>query len=119
LQCYQRVDIALDTFPYHGTATTCEALWMGVPVITLVGPAHVTRVGVSLLTSVGLTELIAADDSDYVRLAVELAADSTRRERISANLRERMQASPLMDAPGFAREVEAAYRQMWRRYAVS
>ena len=72
---YGRVDIALDTFPYHGTTTTCEALWMGVPVVTLVGRTHASRVGVSLLTRVGAPQWIAETEEDYVRIAVELAGD--------------------------------------------
>ena len=116
LASYARVDLALDTFPYLGTTTTCEALWMGVPVITLAGQTHASRVGVSLLTNAGLPELIAQDADDYLRLAVQLATDPTRLADLRATLRDRMAASPLMDAPRFARNLEAAYREMWRKW---
>jgi len=111
---YRRVDIALDSHPYHGTTTTCEALWMGVPVVSLAGDTHVSRVGVSLLSNVGLTELAAQTPEQYVRIAANLAADLPRLAELRRTLRARMQASPLMDAARFARDVEAAYRRMWR-----
>ncbi len=116
LASYAGVDIALDTFPYHGTTTTCEALWMGVPVITLAGRTHVSRVGVSLLSNVGLAEYVADDPDQYVQIALDLAADKSRLAELRENLRRRMEQSPLMDAPGFARNVEAAYRTMWQRW---
>jgi protein O-GlcNAc transferase len=116
LAAYHQVDIALDTFPYHGTTTTCDALWMGVPVITLAGQTHVSRVGVSLLSSVGLSELIASTQDEYANIAVALAHHPHRLEDLRTNLRRQMKQSPLMDAAGFTREVEAAYRQMWRRW---
>jgi predicted O-linked N-acetylglucosamine transferase (SPINDLY family) len=113
---YNQIAIALDPFPYHGTTTTCEALWMGVPVITLAGQTHVSRVGVSLLTNVGLPELIAESPEDYIRIAVELANDLPRLQELRSTLRQRMEQSPLMDAPKFARNIEAAYRQMWHNW---
>ena len=116
LNYYNQVDIALDTFSYHGTTTTCEALWMGVPVVTQAGRTHVSRVGVSLLTTVGLPELIAADDEDYLRIAVRLASDVNVLAALRSTLRSRLSASPLLDAPRFARHVEQAYRQMWRTW---
>ena len=116
LGLYGRVDIALDPFPYHGTTTTCEALWQGVPVVTLAGRTHAARVGVSLLTNVGLPELIAANTDDYIRIAASLATDLPRLSEWRATLREKMKASPLMDAPRFARNVEHAYREMWRAW---
>jgi predicted O-linked N-acetylglucosamine transferase (SPINDLY family) len=109
---YNQIDIALDTFPYHGTTTTCDALWMGVPVITLAGHTHVSRVGVSLLTAIGLPELIATSASDYVERAVSLANAPNRLSQLRRDLREKMKQSPLMDAPAFARDVEAAYLWM-------
>jgi predicted O-linked N-acetylglucosamine transferase (SPINDLY family) len=113
LALYREMDIALDTFPYHGTTTTCEALWMGVPVVTLAGRTHVSRVGVSLLTNVGLPELIAESEDDYVRMAVELARDVEQLVSYRSNLRDGMLGSQLLDAPSFAREIEGAFRQMW------
>jgi predicted O-linked N-acetylglucosamine transferase (SPINDLY family) len=116
LACYGRVDIALDSFPYHGTTTTCEALWMGVPVVTLAGPTHVSRVGASVLGNLGLAELVATSPGDYVRIAAGLAGDLPRLAGLRATLRTRMETSPLMDAPAFARDMEAAYRAMWRTW---
>ena len=116
LTCYGRVDIALDTFPYHGTTTTCEALWMGVPVITLAGKTHASRVGVSLLENLALPELIAGQPVDYIGTAAELAADISRLAALRATLRERMASSPLMDGPRYARNVEHAFREMWRAW---
>lgn len=116
LALYGRVDIALDTFPYNGTTTTCEALWMGVPVITLAGKTHAGRVGLSLLTVLGLNEFIADGPQGYVARATTLANDREQLTHLRTILRERMRASPLCDAPAFARKVEAAYREMWRRW---
>ncbi|HTW93549.1 MAG TPA: tetratricopeptide repeat protein [Tepidisphaeraceae bacterium] len=116
LRAYGQVDIALDTFPYHGATTTCESLWMGVPVVTLAGSAHVSRVGVSLLSSVGLADLIAGDESAYVSIAAALAADAGRRRDLRMSLRDRLQGSALMNGGSLAREVEAAYQKMWRDY---
>jgi len=110
---YREVDIALDTYPYNGTTTTCEALWMGVPVVTLAGPTHVTRVGASILKRLALEELVAANPEEYLARAKALAGDAARLRGLRAGLRERMRASPLMDAKGFARSVEAAYQNAW------
>jgi predicted O-linked N-acetylglucosamine transferase (SPINDLY family) len=115
-QMYGQVDIALDTFPYHGTTTTCEALWMGAPVVTLAGETHLARVGVSLLTNVGLAELIASSAEEYVSIAVGLARDHTRLRELRGGMRQRMLASPLMDGRQFARDVEGTYREVWRRW---
>lgn len=116
LEAYRRVDVALDPFPYHGTTTTCEALWMGVPVVTLAGAHHAARVGVSLLHAVGLEEFIARDRAKYVELAVRLGSDLARLAELRATLRERMKRSRLLDARAFARDMEAAYREMWREW---
>ncbi|MEI7863418.1 MAG: tetratricopeptide repeat protein, partial [Planctomycetota bacterium] len=113
---YNRIDISLDTFPYHGTTTTCEALWMGVPSITLAGPNHASRPGVSLLSNVGLGDLIATTPDEYVEHAVSLAGDLPRLAEIRAGLRQKMLDSPLMDGPSFARHMEACYRQAWRAW---
>jgi protein O-GlcNAc transferase len=106
---YERVDIGLDSFPYHGTTTTCEALWMGVPVVTRMGAAHVSRVSGSLLDAVGLSELAGQSDMEYRDIAVQLAAQPERLEGLRAGLRERMKRSPLMDAAGFAAAMEACF----------
>ncbi len=119
LAVYSRVDIALDSFPYNGTTTTCEALWMGVPVIALAGDSHISRVGVSILGGVGLEELIAATREDYARLAAQLAGDRQRLRRLRGDLRERLSRSPLLDGSGFARALEAEYRRMWRQWCAA
>ena len=116
LRWYDQMDISLDTFPYHGTTTTCEALWMGVPVVTLTGQTHVSRVGVSLLSNMGLSDLVADSPDRYVQIAVALGQDRLRLQELRSTLRQRMQLSPLMNAQGFARNVEAAYRAMWRTW---
>ncbi len=84
---YSQLDIALDPAPYNGTTTTCEALWMGVPVVTLAGNRHAGRVGVSLLTNIGVPELIAKDETDYIRIATTLAQDPARLAAYRATLR--------------------------------
>ena len=114
LDAYGDIDIALDTFPYHGTTTTCEALWMGVPVVTLAGEAHMSRVGASILRCAGFDQLVARDETEYVRIAVELAHDSVTRQALRAELRTRVAASPLLDHAGFTRKLEAHCRQAWR-----
>jgi protein O-GlcNAc transferase len=110
LRIYDRIDICLDPLIYNGITTTCDAIWMGVPVITRVGSAAPGRAGLSILSNLNLPELIARDDPQFVGLATELAGDFARRSRLRASLRERMIRSPLMDAPRFARNVEAAYK---------
>jgi predicted O-linked N-acetylglucosamine transferase (SPINDLY family) len=119
LKHFAKIDIFLDTFPYHGTTTTCETLWMGVPVVTLAGRSHVARVGVSLLSTIGLPELIAASPDEYVRIAVDLANDLPRLAQIRSSLRQRMIQSQLRDGPGLARAIEQAYRKMWREWCGS
>jgi protein O-GlcNAc transferase len=116
---YQRIDIGLDPFPYVGGTTTCDALWMGVPVITLCGQTAVSRGGVSILNNVGLPELIADNTGQYVRIAAGLAADLPRLDRLRSGLREKMRLSTLMNAPRFARNIEAAYRRMWQNWCAS
>jgi predicted O-linked N-acetylglucosamine transferase (SPINDLY family) len=113
---YDQIDVGLDPFPCNGGTTTCDALWMGVPVVTLAGRTAVGRGGVSILANVGLPELIAQTPQQYVQIATDLAGDLPRLAELRRTLRARMQASPLMDAPRFARNIEAAYRQMWRNW---
>jgi predicted O-linked N-acetylglucosamine transferase (SPINDLY family) len=119
LRVYKRVDIALDPFPYNGTTTTCEALWMGVPVVTRRGDRHAGRVGASLLAQIGLTELIAGSAEEYVEIALALANDPARLTKLRASLRPRMAPSPLCDAPAFARKIEGTYRKMWQHWCVA
>ena len=115
---YRRIDIALDPFPYAGGTTTLDALWMGVPVVTLAGQTAVGRGGVSILSNLELTDLIASTPDQYVQIARQLAGDLPRLESLRESLRQRMLALPLTDAPRFARHVEAAYRQMWREWCM-
>ncbi|MCC6608238.1 MAG: glycosyltransferase [Burkholderiales bacterium] len=115
----RRTDIALDAYPYNGGASTCEALWMGVPVVTRVGRHGFSRSGASILGVLGLEDLVASSDADYLEIAAALAADSPRRAALCATLRDRMRASPLLDVRGLARELEQAYRQAWREYCAS
>lgn len=110
------VDIALDSAPYSGCTTTCDTLWMGVPVLTIPGPLSASRSSASILTTLGLTEWIASTPEDYVRLAVKFAGDEANVTMLRESLRTRMLASPLMDEPRFARDVEVAYRRMWRAW---
>jgi predicted O-linked N-acetylglucosamine transferase (SPINDLY family) len=119
LEQYHRIDIALDPFPYPGGTTSCDALWMGVPVVTLPGVTAISRGGLSILSNLELPELVAASPDEYVRIAAELAANLPRLADLRATLRERMRISPLMDAPGFARDIEAAYRRMWQEWVGS
>lgn len=116
LEMYNRVDVGLDTFPYHGTTTTCEALWMGVPVVSLAGGTHCSRVGVSLLNAVGLGEMVAGDAKEYVGKAVGLAGDLAGLEKLRKGLRERMHGSGLMDGKGFAKRMQGGVRGAWRGY---
>jgi predicted O-linked N-acetylglucosamine transferase (SPINDLY family)/predicted SAM-dependent methyltransferase len=113
LKTYDVVDVALDTFPYNGTTTTCEALWMGVPVVSLRGERHAGRVGASLLESIGLSDCLARSEEEYVSIAAGLASDLGRLAQLRAGIRARLQASPVMDEHGFVRELEQCYLDMW------
>ncbi len=116
LALYSRMDVALDAFPYNGTTTTCEALWMGVPVVALRGESHAGRVGVSLLTNAGVSELIAADEEQYVSLAAALAEDAPRLAAYRAELRSAIAGSAICDTQGFSRRFEGALRAMWKAW---
>lgn len=111
---YSRIDIALDPLPWGGGITTCDALWMGVPVVTVIGRTPVGRGGASILANIGVAELIAKTPEQYVQIAVELANDLPRLTELRKILRTKMQSSPLKDASRFARTIEAAFRQMWK-----
>lgn len=113
LAAYHDVDIALDTFPYNGTTTTCEALFMGVPVVTFTGKSHAGRVGASLLAAAGAGELCASNVDAFVAAASGLARDAERLRRLHAELRPRMLASRLCDGPAFARAFADAVEEMW------
>ncbi len=114
-QAYEAIDLALDPFPYNGTTTTCEALWMGVPVLTLAGAAHAGRVGASILARVGLPSLVALTIEAYVATAVRLATDAGALAELRRGLRDRLQGSPLMDRARIGHALEASYREAWRR----
>jgi predicted O-linked N-acetylglucosamine transferase (SPINDLY family) len=113
LALLSEVDIALDPFPFNGHTTTCDALWQGVPVVTLAGRTYAARFGSTAHGNLGLQELIAGSTDDYVAVAARLAGDIQRLRQLRGALRERMAASPLLDFKGFTRSLEAAYRQMW------
>ena len=115
LSLLSEMDILFDTYPYNGTTTTCESLWMGVPVVTLAGESHVSRVGASLLTSVGLPELIANSEEEYREIAIRLASDKERLAAYRNSLREIMLHSSLTDAAGFTRNLEHAFQSMWQK----
>jgi protein O-GlcNAc transferase len=119
LGLYRRIDIGLDTFPYNGTTTTCEAMWMGVPVITLEGNVHSSRVGVSLLSNVGLEGLIAKTYDQYVDIARQLSADIKELSSLRAGLRDTMAQSPLTDAKRFTMNIENCYRSIWADWSES
>jgi predicted O-linked N-acetylglucosamine transferase (SPINDLY family) len=112
LEQYHRADVALDTFPYSGHTTTCDALWMGVPVITLAGDSHVSRAGVSVLSAVQLESLVSRTANEYLERATALATNLDHLAELRRALRERTCQSTLMDVRGLTARLEAAYRRM-------
>jgi predicted O-linked N-acetylglucosamine transferase (SPINDLY family) len=116
LELYQECDLGLDPFPYNGTTTTCEALLMGVPVISLAGLTHASRVGASFLSSLGLPEFIAATPAEYSRIAAQLTADPPRLAGLRASLRSRLLDSPLGQPARFTRHLEAALLQLCHQH---
>ena len=116
LQAYRRIDIALDTFPYPGGGTTCDALYMGVPVVTLAGQSHHARFGKSILENAGLPELVAATPEEYVRLAAGLAADLPRLRTLRQTLRRRLRESPVMDAGGYILAIEHEFQRLYEHW---
>jgi protein O-GlcNAc transferase len=116
LACYGQIDIALDPVTYHGTTTTCEALWMGRPVVSLAGESHVRRVGVSLLTAAGQGDCVAGNEDEFVEIAVRLAGDRAALAARCAGMRTALAASPLLDHAGQARRFGEALREQWRSY---
>jgi len=119
LSSYNQIDIGLDTFPFNGLTTTCEALWMGVPVITLSGIAYASRAGVSVLSNIGLPELIAKTKDEYIEIAVSLSSDIEKLTLLRASLRTRMADSPVMDAKKFTADLEQCYQTIWQDWCKS
>jgi predicted O-linked N-acetylglucosamine transferase (SPINDLY family) len=119
LDLYNRVDIGLDTFPYNGTTTTCEALWMGVPVVTLAGNTHASRVGASLVSNIGLGGLVATTHEEYKKIAVHLAADMHMLKSFREGLRKMIVDSSLSDADRFTVNLENCYRIIWEKWCIS
>ena len=113
---FSGIDIALDTWPFNGITTTCDGLWMGVPCVSLTGRTSVSRAGKSILNAAGLGELATESPDAFVEAAVSLARDTDPLREMRRSMRQRLLASALMDHRGFARKLEAAYRQMWRAW---
>ena len=116
LNLYNQIDIALDPFPFCGGTTSLDALWMGVPLVTLAGQSPLSRTGVTLLTQIGEMDLIAANAEQYVRIAVDLTDDLMQLAKLRGGLRERVTRSSLMDAARYTRDLEAAYRLAWKEW---
>jgi predicted O-linked N-acetylglucosamine transferase (SPINDLY family) len=119
LKAYYNVDIVLDTFPYNGGTTTCDALWMGVPVVSLAGEHHFSRVGLSILSCTGLEFFAASTPDEYVAKACALAAKPDALAKIRASMRARMAGSSLCNIKLFAQDIEQAYRKMWQQWCHS
>jgi protein O-GlcNAc transferase len=119
LNLFNEVDISLDTYPYHGLTTTCESLWMGVPVVTLAGPSHVARTGVSVNASVGLDDWVAHSEAGYARIAVNASRDLDTLSRLRSDLRGRMSASVLTKPDRYAKKIENIYHRIWKRCSTS
>jgi predicted O-linked N-acetylglucosamine transferase (SPINDLY family) len=115
MQTYGEADIALDTFPYNGTTTTLDALWMGVPVITLAGDRHASRVGISILSAVDMAELATRTPDEYVAAAAELAINPSKLEQLRCGLRGRLASSPLTDGSAFTADLENVYLELLKR----
>jgi protein O-GlcNAc transferase len=119
LDVYGEVDVALDSSPFNGVTTTCEASWMGVPVVSLVGGTRASRQGLTLLSALGCREQATHSELDFVEQCRQLVADPARLAEQRAQLREHMRASPLMDGAGFAQSVEACYRRVWQAWCAN
>jgi protein O-GlcNAc transferase len=116
LAAFRKVDVALDTFPYHGATTTCFSLWMGLPVVALAGATHASRADISMLSNAGLPQLIARTPEEYVEIATRLAADPDELASMRARLRGMMAQSPNTDGRSCARNLESALRKMWEAW---
>ena len=120
LHTFHRIDLSLDTFPYNGHTTSLDSLWMGVPILSLAdGKLPVARAGISILSNLAMTELLAKDQNEFIQIAVALSQTPAKLAQLRANLRQRMQESPLMNAPRFARSIESAFCQMWQTWCES
>ena len=119
MQLLERSDMTLDPYPFNGGTTTCHSLWMGAPVVTLAGDRHASRMGLSMLTAIGLPEFVAHTPEEYVRIAASFANDLPRLAEVRRGMRERLLASPLLDHVGYTRELEAKYREVWQTWCVS
>jgi predicted O-linked N-acetylglucosamine transferase (SPINDLY family) len=119
LAMYGQVDIALDPYPYHGTTTTCEALWMGVPIISLLGEQHSCRVALSLLKRLDMEFFVTSTKEEYIAKAAALAANPNALAKIRSTMRARMAASDLCNGKLIAESLETAYRKMWKKYCKS
>jgi predicted O-linked N-acetylglucosamine transferase (SPINDLY family) len=113
---YSRIDVALDAFPCNGATTTCDALWMGVPVVSLVGRKGSSRAGLSVLTAAGMGQWACHTPEAFIDCAMNLASDIDTLARLRTTLRERLKDSRLMDAAGYAADIERTYRQLWRNW---
>ena len=116
METYRLIDVALDPYPYGGGTTSCDALWMGAPVVSLAGRTAVSRAGSTLLANVGLEHLVARSEEHYVELAAALLRDAGGLAALRRDLRDRIESSPVMDAPQFARDLEAHFRTAWRAW---
>ena len=116
MAAFDEIDISLDPFPYNGHTTSLDGMWMGVPLVTLVGPTVVGRAGVTQLSNLDLKEFIAHTPDEYMTIATRLANDLPRLAELHSTLRQRLRDSPLMDAARFAGNIEVAYRQMWEKW---
>jgi predicted O-linked N-acetylglucosamine transferase (SPINDLY family) len=116
LRTFERIDIALDTLPYNGITTTCDALWMGVPVVSVLGPRHAGRAGKSVLSAAGFPEWAVETPEQFVATAVALASNHPFLKDLRSGMRQKVAGSSLADRVGFARNVESAYRWMWKRW---
>ena len=116
LVLYQQIDIALDSYPYNGATTTCEALWMGIPVVSLSGERHASRMGLSILSAVDLQNLVSTSDEQMLQCCLMLAKDLDALGELRLSLRQRMQQSSLLDAKSFTLSMEELLQQMWHSY---
>jgi len=119
LETYHRIDVGLDSFPVNGHTTTMDALWMGVPVVSLAGRTAISRGGLSVLSNIGLPDLMAHAPDQFVNIAIDLARNRVRLSELRSTLRQRMQSSPLMDAGRFAGHIESVYRSIWKTWCLT